>query len=212
MSLRKVGNWLQPLAVIVSLLLIVSGCGDSAAPVIETPAPDPNIETIAPIALADALPPVAIAIPEIELEISVVPMGWHIALVDGERTTDWSVPYTSAGWHVTSAGAGAAGNVVISGHQLVGEAVFARIAAGDVQTDQLIYLTDQGNRTFVYVVTDVSDPVPLIGATEDEIAAAQAYVSPQNMAQLTLVTGWPDFSTTHYLFVTARLLGAEITK
>lgn len=151
--------------------------------------------------------PVALSIPDVDLTTRVVEMGWIVTEVAGERTTRWEIPYTEAGWHVNSAGAGTNGNVIISGHQVVGEAIFAPLALGEVEVGQEILLTDIRGEVFRYDVTEVTEPIPLAGAGAEEEALAESYISQSSQPKLTLMTGWPDFATTHYLFVIADYVG-----
>lgn len=160
-----------------------------------------------PLSPAEALPPARLQIPDIGLDVPVVPMGWRIAVIGGVRTTEWIVPEDAAGWHVNSAKAGARGNVVISGHQLLGTAVFQPIALGDVQEGQEIRLTDASGRTFIYQVQQVSEPIPIgVDLVQERTIAAQ-YTGPTAEARLTLVTGWPDYASTHRVFVVATWRG-----
>lgn len=172
-----------------------SAAASAAAVVPNQPA---NVSTI----------PVAMSIPEIGFDASVAEMGWIVTEVAGERTTRWEIPYSAAGWHVNSAGVGTRGNMVISGHQVVGEAIFAPLALGEVTVGQEILVTDIRGEVFRYDVTEVTEPIPLTGATADDEALAASYVAPSSQAKLTLMTGWPDFATTHYLFVVADFAGA----
>ena len=212
--------------VVAALCLTLAGCitarpADSPATL---PAGDtPAAGNVVPLAEADARPPAQLAIDAIELDVPVVAMGWRIVDVDGERTTDWIVPEEAAGWHINSALPGTAGNVVISGHQLLGAAVFAPLALGEVETGQAIQLTDEEDAVFTYRVVEVSEPIPLAGATADDLALAEAYLAGDaaaddteaddteaDDAQLTLITGWPDYTTTHRVFVVAEL--ASVTQ
>lgn len=172
--------------------------------------PSIDVQEIAPLASEEAAVPVSLRIPAIELDAPVTEMGWHVADVDGVRTTRWDVPADSAGWHPNSAKAGAAGNMVISGHQLLGKAVFAPLAMGDVTVGLDVLVTDADGRIFVYRVTDVTDPLPIsTDLAEEEALAAQYAAQPDtdDAARLTLITGWPDFSTTHRIIVVAELIG-----
>ena len=54
---------------------------------------------------------------------------------------------------------------------------------------------------------EVSEPIAIVGATEEDNALAQTYVAPTEAAQLTLMTGWPDFTTTHRIFAVAEYVG-----
>jgi sortase (surface protein transpeptidase) len=136
-------------------------------------------------------------------------MGWTVVDVDGQRTTRWVVPADEVGWHITSAGAGGAGRVVLSGHQALGLAPFKPLALGEIVPGQEILLTDSEGIVFVYRVTEVTEPIPLTGATAEEEALAASYLAPSDEALLTLVTGWPDFTTTHRVFAVAEFLGLQ---
>jgi hypothetical protein len=155
------------------------------------------------------LAPVLIAIPEIDLFIDVTPMGWRIAEVDGERTTVWLLPDEGVGWHPNSAVLGANGNVVISGHQLFGDASFAALALGDVAIGQDILLTSENGDLFTYRVIEVSEPLPISRNFAQEQALAERYLAQTDEPTLTLIAGWPDYSSTHRIIVTAELVDAE---
>jgi sortase (surface protein transpeptidase) len=132
-------------------------------------------------------------------------MGWETVEIDGQRTTQWVVPEDVGGWALNSVGAGEAGNVVIAGYQMYGNAVFAALALGEVEPGQEILLTDEAGAEFVYRVVEVAEPLPLLGATAEEQVLANAYIAPTTDARLTLVTGWPAATTTHRIFVVAEL-------
>jgi len=165
------------------------------------------VSEIAPYPVEQATGPVRIQIPEIGLDAPVIAMGWKVVVVDGKRTTVWDLPEDKAGWHINSAGAGAVGNTIISGRQVGGEAVFAPLALGSVLPGQQVLVTDGDGITFVYKITEVTDPIPLTGATPDEVARAATYFAPTKKARLTMVTGWPDFTTTHRIFAVADFVG-----
>ncbi|MFN3332557.1 MAG: sortase [Caldilinea sp.] len=151
-------------------------------------------------------PPVAIEIPALSLVIPVAPMGWESAEVEGRTTTRWVVPDDAAGWALNSARAGDEGNVVIAGHQARGAAVFAAVALGEVEVGQELVLADETGNTFTYRVVEVSEPIPVLGATDAEVEQAAAYAAPTTDARLTLITGWPAATTTHRVFVVAELV------
>ena len=174
-----------------------------------TVTPQPSVQTSKAVAVEDAAPPNQISIPEIGLDVPVVPMGWQVADVAGKRTTMWTLPDDALGWHSNSVGAGAAGNLVISGHQLLGEALLAPVALGEVSIGQEILVTDSKGAVFVYQVSEVSGPVTISDdiATEENLAAS--WTDQSGDPRLTLITGWPDFSSTHRLFVTALFVGVQ---
>ncbi|MCB0039633.1 MAG: sortase [Caldilinea sp.] len=205
---------------LLTLILLLAACQPIAPmPVAEeataTPTalpeetPEPTPEPAVDAAEAGAVnAPVTLSIPDLDLEIPVEPMGWEPTTQAGQRTTRWVVPEEAVGWAVTSAGAGEAGNTVIAGHQARGAALFAPIALGDVAVDQTIDLATENGDVFTYRVVEVSDPIPVIGATDDERAQSAAYMAPTTDGRLTLITGWPADTTTHRVFVVAELVGA----
>jgi hypothetical protein len=165
------------------------------------------VAEIAPYPLDQTTGPVRVQIPEIGLDAPIIAMGWRVDVNDGERTTVWDVPLDMAGWHINSAGAGGMGNTIVSGRQVGGAAVFAPLALGSVVPGQEVLLTDGDGITFVYRIIEVTDPIPVTGATPDELARAATYFAPTTDARLTLVTGWPDFTTTHRIFAIAEFAG-----
>lgn len=206
---------------LLMMALLLAGCQGND----ETPTPTPVAEEIVVgAASAESTPsgvvteiepyppdqttgPVRLQIPEINLDVPVIAMGWRVETANGERATIWDVPQDEAGWHINSVGAGAQGNTIISGRQVGGSAVFAPLALGNVARGQEVLLTDGDGITFVYRISEVTDPIPITGATPDETARATAYFAPSDDARLTLVTGWPDFTTTHRVFAVADFVG-----
>ena len=202
---------LQSLLILLALFLLTA-CGEAAEAAPATPTAGIVIETSAPLAVADAQPPVRLQIPALALDVAVEPMAWQVTEFQGKRRAVWQVPMEEAGWHLNSAPVGALGNLVISGHHLQGGAVFAALARGEVTVGQTIQVTDAQGRIFAYTVTEVSAPIPALAATAQDAAQAAAYLAQPatpapDTAQLTLATGWPEFSDTHYIFVVARLVG-----
>lgn len=205
------------------VIVFISACGGNAsepAPAVVTsttvptaipeaaqPTATPAYQAVSPIPSDEASPPVLIEIPAIGLLEAVAPMTWGIAQVDGQRTTVWQVPDDAAGWHIDSAGVAAAGNLILSGHQEQGDAVFKAISLGSVETGHEIFLTNENGERFAYRVTAVSEPIPLEGTTAEQLDQVEEYYEQDEAPKLTLITGWPDFTTTHRLFVVAELLG-----
>jgi hypothetical protein len=209
---------------LITLLLLLAAC-NAAVATTPTPAAEAEISAagsteveaeaatsgvvteIDPYPLEQTTGPVRVQIPDIGLDAPVIAMGWRVGMVDGARTTVWDVPMEEAGWHINSAGAGGAGNTVVSGRQVEGAALFAPLALGSVAPGQQVLLTDGDGIVFVYEISEVTDPVPVTGATPDEISRAASYFAPTETARLTLVTGWPDFTTTHRIFAVADFVG-----
>lgn len=156
---------------------------------------------------SEAAPPIRLYFVSLDLTIEVEPMAWIVADVEGERQAVWEIPQLKAGWHLNSAMVGAPGNMIISGHHLEGAAVFAPLARGELRVGDQILVTDEQGQAYAYEVKEIADPIPAAGATAAESERAASYLAPTVESQLTLVTGWPDFSDTHYLFVVAQLVG-----
>lgn len=150
--------------------------------------------------------PVQITAPTLNFAVPVASMSWQVTNVEGERQAVWTVPEASAGWHINSARPGTAGNMVISGHHLAGAAVFAPLARGEFTVGTQILVNDDQGRSFLYQVSEVAQPIPVNGSAAEQ-QQAMTYIAPTTEALLTLVTGWPDFSDTHYLFVRATYMG-----
>ena len=178
----------------------------SAAPSSTAPAEEAAAPDAAPAAAASA-PPVALAISGINLSAEVTPMGWELAMNGDQVTTRWVVPLDTLGWAVNSAEAGAPGNMVILGHQALGAALLRPMALGDIAVGQEIRVQAANGATYLYKVSEVSPPIPAIGASAEDRATAEAYLSPGGDARLTLVSGWPADTTTHRLFVVAGYIG-----
>lgn len=156
----------------------------------------------------DAAPPAALRVPAVDMEVTVSPMTWRVSEVNGKRTTIWVLPNEGVGWHPNSAKVGTAGNVIISGNQLLGDASFAPIALGDIALDQEIEVTDSQGRIFIYRVVDVTEPLPISTSFEEEATLAAQYLSQGSTPTLTLISGWPDFSSTARIIVSAELVEA----
>jgi len=189
---------------LIALLLLI-GCQPIQAP---TSTPDADATSVAEEEMVQsALPPALLRIPDLSLELPITAMGWQVTEANGQRTTAWLVPVDTVGWQVNSAGTGGTGNTILAGHQSRGAAIFAPLALGDIVLGQELQLVDEAGAVFLYRVAEVSEPIAIVGATEEDNALAQTYVAPTTAAQLTLMTGWPDFTTTHRIFAVAEYLG-----
>ena len=172
-----------------------------------SPNPPPAFDATPPLSLTEAASPVALEISAIGLMVDVAPMLWEIVDTNGERSTQWTLPAGAAGWHSDSAGAGAAGNVIISGRQQGEDAVFAPLVLGLVQLGQWVQLRSADGATYLYQITDIGEPIPLEGATPAQLARQRDLYAVGDQPRLTLITGWPEFTTTHRLFITADFRG-----
>lgn len=199
--------------VLCTLLLLLTGCsGTLTAPALpaQTQVADPTPTLQAPplptlLPTEQGAPPVVVQLPALRMQVPVTEMGWKVVTVSGNRQVEWEVPLDSAGWHPTSAKPGTSGTVIISGHHHLGSAVFAPIAQGGVQQGIEIIVKDALDRNWYYRVLEVSQPIPVSGATEAEQQQLDNYLATSDQPRLVLLTGWPEFSDTHYLAVVAEL-------
>ena len=209
---------MKKLSMLLLLLLLVAcqgtpSAGSDSGPSSEAPTTaevtndTSALQSTTPLA-ADAVGrPVQLIAPTLNLTIPIEEMGWQVTQVEGERKAVWEVPENSAGWHLNSARPGTAGNMVLSGHHLLGAAVFAPVARGELSPGTQLLINDDQGHTYLYQVSKVGEPIPALGASAAEQQQADAYLAPSPQATLTLVTGWPDFSDTHYLFLVADFIG-----
>lgn len=160
--------------------------------------------------LADEAPaaaPIRMTIPAIDFAAAIEPMAWRVTEVEGTRQAVWEVPAAAVGWHINSAPPGMPGNMILSGHHLTDGAVFAPLARGEVAVGDEIQLFDDNGQGYSYQVTEISEPIPVSGASAAEQERVAAYQAMASEPTLTLITGWPDFSDTHYLFIVAAYSG-----
>lgn len=142
-----------------------------------------------------------IFIPAIQVDSSVVPVGWRIVnqpgttLVDGE----WDSPLAEVGWAISSALPDDDGNILLYGHNNMYTAIFKDL--GSLAPGDNIYLFNAQD-TWQYKVAQVSI-LPVLGASEKQIAAYLAYLQPTPAARLTLISCWPPVSNTHRVVVLA---------
>lgn len=204
-----------------SIILLLVGAACQTTTATPTPLALPTTTTAAvagpssaiTVQSSEVIPPEAAGIPmrltapTLNFTVAIEPMSWQVSEVEGERQAIWQVPEASAGWHINSAHPGTAGNVVISGHHLAGAAVFAPLARGEFTVGTQLLLSDDQGRNFLYQIREVSQPIPVKGSAAEQQQAA-AYIASTTQPLLTLVTGWPDFSDTHYLFVRAEFVGS----
>ncbi len=194
----------------------------TAAPspaVTRTPATTPTAApTAAPVAAASALP-IRIVIADLKLDARVVEMGWDVVQTAAGPQSEWVIPKNEAGHHLNSAALGAAGNVVISGHNNIFGRVFEAISLAwaedgktrvddntdrsEALTGRKIQLYDASGRKYDYTITAFYRLKDSGVSLEQRINNGR-FMQPTSEAQLTLVTCWPMWSNTHRLIVIAK--------
>ncbi|MCO6452386.1 MAG: sortase [Caldilineales bacterium] len=186
-----------------------------------TATPQPRIDTagpiefpmIAPLPIGQGRPPVRLIIPALTLDTPVLPMGWHRVSDRRGQRTEWDVVDNAAGHHIDTVYPGEQGNVVLSGHNNVGGAVFQSVSViGEPGVDfglgDSMILVDELGRRFVYTVNGWERLKEANASVAKRVENAR-YLRPTDFAQLTLVTCWPPDSNTHRVVVTGLLTGAE---
>lgn len=167
--------------------------------------------TAAPTAAAPAAPPPAqgepnrLVIPAIDLDTAIVDVGWEVVERGSQRTTEWQTADNAAGRHINSAQPGEQGNVVLSGHHNTKGEVFRRISQQELAIGDMVYLYDDQGRRFDYQVTEVTEPLLEVGASEAQRQANAGYIQPTSDARVTLVTCWPYWTNTHRIVAVATL-------
>ena len=169
------------------------------------PTPGPNPQSSVPTPDPGAVPD-RLVIPSIELETSVIPIGFEKMQFEGEIYDQWLAPdYRAAGWHETSAGLGVPGNTVLNGHHNIKGEVFRDVYRLQVG-DEIILYSAQAEFKYVVVYTAILEErnQPL----EVRLANAE-WIQPTEDERVTLITCWPYESNTHRVVVVAVPVRAE---
>jgi LPXTG-site transpeptidase (sortase) family protein len=157
----------------------------------------------APIPTSTPIPiiPDRIVIPVIDLNAPVVPVSWTVVEVDGQEQPMWDLPGTrAAGWHVTSAPLGVAGNTVLNGHNTNNGEIFRdlyKLETGDV----IVLYADKTAYTYAVTQTLI---LPEAGQPLEVRIENAHYIEPTEDERLTLVTCHPYGSLRNRLIVIAR--------
>ncbi len=145
-------------------------------------------------------PPDRIVIPSINLDAPVLPVGWHIEELNGQKISVWDSPDYAAGWHKTSAYPGNSGNVVLNGHNNIRGEVFRYLIHLEPEARVLLYV---GDTVYQYYVSEKHLLKERGESAEVRYQNAQ-WIVPTEDERLTLVTCWPYTSNTHRLIIVAR--------
>ncbi|MCS7039782.1 MAG: sortase [Anaerolineae bacterium] len=167
------------------------------------------LPTVAPLPVGEGRPPIRLRIPALGLDTPVLPMGWHVVADAEGLRSEWDLVDDAAGHHLDSVYPGEAGNVVLSGHNNIGGAVFRSVCVigepgvafglGDAMV-----LVDEVGREFTYRVNGWHR-FPEANVSLAQRQENARYMAPTEHAQLTLITCWPPTSNTHRVVVTGLL-------
>jgi len=175
------------------VLLPDSSAQAQSAPVRRAPVPRPT-----PVDLAGSIPR-RIVIPAIQLDAPIETVGWHV--VNG--VSQWDVPdYYAAGWLMTSAPLGKAGNTALTGHHNIDGEVFRDLVK--LKPGDFITLYAQG-QPFYYEVKS-RHILPERGQPEKVRLENARWIQPTADERITLITCWPYTSNTHRLIIVAKPL------
>jgi LPXTG-site transpeptidase (sortase) family protein len=141
--------------------------------------------------------PTRLVISAIKLDAPVESVGWHVVA----GVSQWDVPdYYAAGWLMTSAPLGKAGNTAITGHHNVAGEVFRNLVK--LKPGDLITLYAKG-QSFYYEVKS-RRILPERGQSEKVRLENARWIQPTTDERITLITCWPYTSNTHRLIIVAK--------
>lgn len=144
--------------------------------------------------------PERLLIPSINLDTSVVELGWSQNQDDDGRIfSEWDVADNAAGWHINSSLLGEGGNVVLSGHNNIYGAIFRELDQLKEGDEALLWADGQ---TFRYYIDKVLI-VPEKYATLEQRLANAAWIDHFDDDRLTLVSCWPRDDNSHRIVVVA---------
>jgi len=179
----------------------------------EPPTPEPTLEA------TSAGPPTRLVIPDLKLDVPVVPMGWKVTETAKGPVSEWQIPENEAGHHINSVNLGEPGNLVMSGHNNIYGKVFEAISRawnddGRVRLDQFTDRSDvlngrplelynaEGQR-FEYQIEEFYR-LRDTGVGQAQRVANARFMLPSDDTRVTVVTCWPPWNNTHRLVLIAR--------
>lgn len=193
----------DPPALLPSYINQSSGAQADAHPPLLTPTPasitqlldTPGLSPQQPASIPDRL-----VIPAIQVDTAVIPIDPERVQVGDTWLSTWPVPPADkAGWHSTSATAGAPGNTVINGHNYPQDAVFRNLYKLQPADQIMLYAKD---RVIEYIVVEILI-LPEQGQPLEVRQANARYIQSTKDERLTLVTCHPYASLTNRLIVIA---------
>jgi sortase A len=174
--------------------------------------------TPAVVAQVTGQEPTRLAIPDLQIDTKVVPMGWKVVKTKTGQSAEWQIPKIEAGHHINSAQLGQPGNLVISGHNNIYGKVFMKISQAwdndtrvkvdnftdrsDILTGRKIMLYDASGKEYDYVITDFYR-LKDTGVSLQQRIANGRFILPTDDTRLTIITCWPPTNNTHRLVVIA---------
>lgn len=170
----------------------------SAPPAVALPTIPRPTAIPAPVPATSA--PTRILIPAINLDATVVEVGWRVVERNGQTTTEWAVADYAVGFHIGSAYPGNVGNTVLSGHHNVRGKVFRYLVNVNPGDLVILYADD---RPYYYRV-ESKEILPEKYASDEQRRRNAELIGYFPDERLTMVTCWPYTSNTHRVVVLAR--------
>lgn len=165
-----------------------------------TPTSLPPTVTPTPSRVPATSPPTRIVIPAIELDASIVEVGWKVVENNDELHTEWEVANYAVGFHKGSAYPGNVGNTVLSGHHNI---------RGEVFRD--LHLVEPGDNIYLYVgiqgyhyVVEAEYRFREKGVPPEVRRDNAKWIRHSADERLTLVTCWPYSGNSHRIVVVAK--------
>lgn len=172
-----------------------------------TPTPLPTaVPTSTPTPIPTATPtpepqlPIRIEIPKIAVNHPIVETVLQEVNWNGQPSWLWPVPLYAVGHRESSARPGEKGNMILSGHNNMGSAVFVSLASLMPGDEIILYTADQTHRYQV----EFSEKIRWTWATEEELERHFDLGSNTADERLTLISCWPYATFTHRIYVVAK--------
>jgi len=173
----------------------------------------PEIETLEPSSSGSIIQddgsdleswfPEYMAIPEIDLEVSIVATEFEEVEVQGDVYRQWLAPdFRGAGWQPSSASLGVVGNTVLMGHHNAFGEVFRDLEKLGIGDRIWIY---SGERVYEYRVSLKMILPEKYESIETRIENAR-WIQPTQDERITLITCWPYQTNTHRVILVAEAL------
>jgi len=147
------------------------------------------------------LVPLNLHIPDIALDVPIVPISWSDVDINGVSQAMWNVPdWRAAGWHETSARLRVPGNTVFNGHNTTRGEVFRDLYK--LEPGAEITIDAEDGQSYTYIVSEKLI-LPEAGQPLDVRIKNASYVQPTEDERVTLVTCHPYASLANRLIIIA---------
>ncbi len=158
-----------------------------------TPSPTPTPEP-------EPMPAVRVIIPKIGVNERIVETGVTTTGQGANERPVWETPAYAVGHRKISAHPGQNGNIVLSGHNNTLGEVFRDLDQLEAGDEIYLYTLD---KEFLYIVKE-KHKVPMMGATEENVADHLRYTARTPDETLTLISCWPYATFTHRIYIIAK--------